>query len=652
MTGLMANGLRCVASAGVSAVAFLMLGSVAAAQRLPRTAIPEHYDLTLTPDLENARFSGDEVIQVRVPAQTRTITLNAADIRFQSAEIVSGSTTYKARVEIDAGKQEATLISDRPIPAGAAELHIRFSGALTDKLRGFYLAHSGTRNYAITQFEPTDARHAFPCFDEPSFKATFSITLVLDRNDTAVSNGALISDTPGPGDTKHTLRFAASPKMSSYLVAMAVGDFQCVTGAADGTPIRVCTTPDKTDMAPYALEAAEHILQYYDRYFAIKYPFGKLDLVAAPEFEAGGMENTACIIFGESALLLDDRHATPEARRVVASLIAHEIAHQWFGDLVTMEWWDDLWLNEGFATWMSSKPLAAWHPDWNIGVSQASATGGALDADSLDATRPIHARHAETPDEIDQLFNGLAYGKTAAVLRMVESYEGPETFRAGVNAYLTRHAYGNSTASDFWDAQTQVSRLPIDGIMPTFINQPGAPLVNLSASCHGDSEQLTLSQQRYFYDRAAFEKGTDELWQVPVCLKWPDGKGGFVTRCLLLGQREKTFPVPGCASWVFGNEGAHGYYHSGYDAGNLRALAEHAETGLTPPERIALVNDEWALLRIGKDSIIDFMGVSDNLHDRPSPRPEPRALDSIASYIGLIDPRMQIRATIAAWLSQ
>jgi aminopeptidase N len=617
---------RSMPMAGLAAMAILTAASLATAQRLPRTAVPDHYDLTFTPDLQKARFAGDEIIQVEVPAPTRSITLNALDLDFQSADMASGGVTEQARVTMDGEKQMATLSVERPLPAGTAQIHIRFTGILNDKLRGFYLARSGGRRYAVTQFESTDARRAFPCFDEPAYKATFSITLVVDRGDTAISNGKLASDKPGPADGKHTLTFGVTPKMSSYLVAMAVGDFQCVNGAAEGTPIRVCATPDKKAMGLYALEAAEHVLQYYDQYFAIRYPFGKLDLVAAPDFEAGAMENTACIIFRESLLLLDSQHASPEARRSVAGVIAHEMAHQWFGDLVTMRWWDDIWLNEGFATWMSSKPLEAWHPEWNIGVSQASATGGALDADSLDTTRPIHARSAETPDEIDQLFDGIAYGKTAAVLRMLESYEGPETFRAGVNAYLAQHAYGNSTAADFWDAQTQASKLPIDRIMPTFVNQPGAPLVNLSVSCQGDAEQLTLSQQRYFSDRAAFEKGTSELWQLPVCLKWPDGKGGFTTRCLLLTEKRKTIPVQGCAPWMFGNEGAHGYYRSGYDEANLRALAEHAETGLTPPERIALVNDAWALVRIGKDSIVDFMGLSEDLRSDPSPDVEQRVL--------------------------
>src|SRR5438067_4562595 len=335
----------------------LLVALPASAQRLPATVAPEHYDLTFTVDLEHAKFDGTETIRVQVAEPTRTIVLNALEIQFHEATVGA----QKATVTLDAKNETATLTVPQPIAKGSADIHIRFTGILNDKLRGFYLSKGAARNYAVTQFESTDARRAFPSFDEPAFKATFGITLVVDAGDTAISNAAVVSDTPVAGG-KHAVRFATTKKMSTYLVAMLVGDFKCIDGGADGIPIRVCSTPGMENLGRFALASAEATVKFYDNYFGIKYPFGKLDLIGIPDFEAGAMENAGAITFRETALLLDDKTASVERQKGVASTIAHEIAHMWFGDLVTMAWWDDIWLNEGFATFMTRKPLEAWHP--------------------------------------------------------------------------------------------------------------------------------------------------------------------------------------------------------------------------------------------------------------------------------------------------
>ena len=464
------------------------------------------------------------------------------------------------------------------------------------------------RKYAASQFEATDARRAFPSFDEPDYKATFDITAVADKGLVAISNQKIVSDTPGPGD-KHTVRFATTARMSPYLAALVVGNFEFIEGEADGIPIRVYSTPGKREMGKFALESAEHVLSYYDKYFNIKYPYGKLDLIGLPDFSAGAMENTGCITFREVILLIDEKEGSVDLKKTIASVIAHEMAHQWFGDLVTMKWWDDIWLNEGFATWMSSKPIEAWKPEWNFNLDDVSQTAGTLNTDSLANTRPIH-QAAETPAQITELFDGIAYGKAAAVLRMLESYLGEETFRAGVNAYLQQHQYANATANDFWDAQAKTSKRPVDQIMPTFVKQAGVPIINVKSQCTGGSTTVTLEQRRYYYDREKFEAPNDELWQVPLCMK---SSASEVPKCELLTKKQETFTLPGCSSWVLANAGATGYYRVGYQPDAVRALAKDAESKLSPAERIALQTDVWASVRVGREPVGDYLAFAQGL---------------------------------------
>jgi aminopeptidase N len=590
---------------------FLVLAlSLASAQRLPEVARPENYKLTFTPDLDKAKFEGDETIAIRVLNPTSKITLNAADIDFHNVTITGGGMMQTAKVTPDKDKEMVVLTVEKPLAEGPATIHITYTGILNDEMRGLYLGKDDQgRKYAASQFEATDARRAFPSFDEPDYKATFDITAVADKALVAISNQKIISDTPGPGD-KHTVRFATTPKMSSYLAALVVGNFEYIEGEADGIPIRVYSTPGKKEMGRFALESASYILSYYDKYFAIKYPYGKLDLIGLPDFSAGAMENTGCITFREVILLIDEKHGSVGLKKEIASVIAHEMAHQWFGDLVTMKWWDDIWLNEGFATWMETKPVAKWKPEWNYALDEVSGTGQTLNVDSLANTRPIH-QAAETPAQIQELFDGIAYGKAASVLRMLESYLGEETFRAGVNAYLQKHQYANATADDFWDAQAKTSKRPVDKIMPTWVKQAGAPVVNVTAQCSGTSTSVNLTQQRYYIDRVKFEEPNDQLWQIPLCLK--GSASGNTTKCEVLTKKEETFTLPGCSTWVLANAGATGYYRTGYSADAVRALASDAETKLTPAERIALQSDIWASVRVGREPVGDFLAFAQGL---------------------------------------
>jgi aminopeptidase N len=596
--------MRAANSFLLSTVIVLSAAGAARAQRLPTTVTPSHYDLSFTVDLQRARFEGSEVIQVDVAQPTRTIVLNATEIAFRDVTIGTGASTQKATVSLSEPLQTATLTVPKLIPRGATEIHVTYAGILNDKLRGFYLGTEKDQRYAVTQFEATDARRAFPSFDEPAFKATFDVTLNIDRRDSAISNGRVISDTPTADGARHIVKFSKTPKMSTYLVAMAVGQWSCLEDAVEGVPIRVCSVEGKQQMGRIALDLTGQILRFYNTYFTIKYPFGKLDLLAVPDFAAGAMENTAAIFYRERDLLVDPNDASLSARKRIATVIAHEMAHQWFGDLVTMKWWDDIWLNEGFANWMESRPLAAIRPDWNIAVDQAIDNQAALSSDALKNTHPLHV-NVETPAQIDEAFDAITYQKGAAVLRMIENYLGPDTFRRGVNAYLQAHAYGNATSQDFWNTMTEVSGKAIDRILPTFVNQPGAPLLEVSLSCVNNRSQLDIAQQRFTLDPASPPARPPERWQIPVCVKAASSTAGG---CDLIADNRQTLSLgPSCVPWAFANAGADGYYRTAYSPDTLRALAPRIEEVLTAPERLSLAGDEWALVRAGRHTAGDYL---------------------------------------------
>jgi len=587
----------------------VLLSAFCVAQRLPEIAVPDNYALTFAPDFNKDNFTGDETIHIRVLKATSQIVLNAVQIDFEDVSISSGGATQKATVTPDKDKEMVTLAVPRTLQPGPATIHIKYTGILNSEMRGFYLGKDDQgRKYASTQFEATDARRAYPSFDEPAYKATFDIGVVADKGLTAISNNQVLSDSPGPGPDQHTVRFATTAKMSSYLVALVVGNFEYVEGSADGIPIRVYATTGKKQLGNFSLEAAENIMRYFNHYFGIKYPYGKLDLVAIPDFSAGAMENTGCITFREVILLVDE-HAAVDLKKEIAFVIAHEMAHQWFGDLVTMQWWDDVWLSEGFATWMSSKPIQAWKPEWNVQLDDVREAERSLDADSLANTRPIH-QPANTPAQILESFDEIAYQKASTVLHMVEAYLGPDVFREGVNEYLKQHAYGNATSADFWNAQAKVSKKPVDRIMSTLVQQPGAPIISVKMQCEGSSTAVALAQQRYFSDRVLFNAGSNELWEIPVCMKAGAASG---PTCELLTQKQQTFSLPGCASWVMGNAGATGYYRSSYPSPALRPMAKDIETAFTPAERIALLSDEWAMVRVGQQPIGDYLVLAEGL---------------------------------------
>ena len=632
-------------SAVLPALAILSLGSSfmsLSAQRLAKTVVPSHYSLALAPDIKAAKFTGDETIDVTLAEGAKSITLNSAEITFKSVTATAGSGPKGAApvtgaVSLDADKEQATFTFPSELPAGKVKLAIQYNGILNNELRGFYLSKTAKRSYAVTQFESTDARRAFPSFDEPAFKATFDIALTIDASDTAISNTNITADKPASAGL-HTLTFATTPKMSTYLVVFLVGDFQCVSGESDGTPIRACATPGQQEKGRFALAGAEYFLHYYNTYFGIRYPMPKLDMIAIPDFEAGAMENFGAITYRETDLLIDEKTASLNQKKNVAVVVAHEMAHQWFGDMVTMQWWDNIWLNEGFATWMETKASASWHPQWRYYEDDAAGLDGTLNLDSQPTTHAIRAK-ADTPAEINEMFDGISYGKGGAVLAMVENYLGEETFRQGVHNYLSAHLYSNATAEDFWEAQTSTSKKPVDKIMESLVAQPGVPLLTFTDAGRGSAH---IGESR-FYLSSTLKSKTPDVWTLPVCFKTDSQPS-----CKLVSGMNDTLAVPS-APFLFADAGGKGYYRTLYPKPVYQSIVAHAESSLTVEERISLIGDEWAMMRSGHTNVGDYLDLVGALRKDP----DNDVLSSALGKIGTVETRIadeQQRVELQAWV--
>jgi puromycin-sensitive aminopeptidase len=623
------------------------LTSRAQAQRLPGNVVPENYKLFLDPNIQASTFSGEETIVVQLKQPLTEIVVNALDLEITFAEIVPGATTTSGNAPGPAGPntaspgaQSAQVSYDKPsetvrlafttaVPPGPAKLHLEFSGKMTEGLRGLYLSKSQRRMYAVTQFEGTYARMMFPGFDEPGFKATFDLSVMVDQGDTAISNGRIIADEPASTAGRHKLTFSTSPRMSTYLVALAVGDWQCLDRAAGGVPIRVCAVPESKDLGRFALDVASHSIEFYNQWYGIKYPFGKLDMLAIPDYEWGGMENTASIFYRDTALLLNEAGASVLDKRAHAIVIAHEIAHQWFGDLVTPVWWDDIWLNEGFATWMERKPIAAWHPEWRLEEDEAVSAQQIISVDSLASARAIHG-NPRTSSQIKEMFDGITYEKGGAVLRMLESYVGPETFRRGVNRYLQEHANGNATSADFWKAEAIVSGKPVDRIMPTFVLQAGVPVVSVRGECRTHYASLQFEQQRFYLSPESGDSRPAQQWQIPICLKVAKDRG---SACELITNKKEDVALKACPAWFFANRDAKGYYRVAYDPLTLMKIADAAEKELNAPERIALLEDAWAMTHTGRNSVGVFMQLAQTMRSEH----DGNVIGLVASHLGYVE---------------
>ena len=569
--------------------------------RLPRTAVPSRYEIRLEPDLTTLTFRGQETVALEVTESLSEVVLNAIELAIDSASLENDrGQTIRATPVMEEATERCRLTLASPAAPGRWRLRLAFRGTLNDKLRGFYRSvykdpNGVSRTMAATQFEATDARRAFPCWDEPSFKAVFAVTLVIDPALTAVSNTAVVSDNLENG--RKVVRFADSIVMSTYLVAFVVGELEATEPVTIGrTPLKVWCVPGKRRLAAFGQSIGAASLAFFEDYYGVPYPGDKLDLLAIPDFAAGAMENLGAITFRETALLVDEGAASHAELERVADVVAHENAHMWFGDLVTMSWWNGIWLNEAFATFMEMLAVDAWKPEWQrwttFGVSRAAA----LSLDGLHSTRPIEFP-VTSPRDADAMFDVLTYEKGASVLRMLEQYLGPVVFREGVRDYLRTHRFANADTGDLWAALGRSAQQPIPAVMDGWIFRPGYPVVTVSRDPGG---HLVLAQQRFNYLPAPLPPATaepEQSWQVPIQLRI-HASGQASEERVLLTEREARLRVGAGADAVVANAGGHGFYRVRYAPDLLEALLRRVET-LAPIERFNLVNDAWALTVAG-----------------------------------------------------
>lgn len=645
------------------------------AVRLPRNVLPETYRIFLEPDLEHRQFTGEETIFVTVDSSTKDVVLNSVGLEFGDVEIARtgegghGKWIAPERTIEDKEKQQVTFRFQQSLKPGKYELRIKFGGKLNDKLEGFYLStytdeKGEKRKIACTQMEPTDARKVFPCFDEPDMKATFKVTLAVDEGMTAISNAAVQFDKTEGRSGKRQITFAETPKMSTYLVVFVIGNFESTEPViVNDVAIRVWSTPGNRSHCAFATDAAEKMLPYFESYFGVKYPLNKLDLIAIPDFSAGAMENLGAVTFRESRLLVDEKTASTVSKQDVATVIAHEMAHMWFGDLVTMKWWDDLWLNEAFATWMSVKAMdsykAEWHP-WDIFVRDRAP---ALASDALSSTRPIYTE-VINPSEAEELFDEITYEKGASVLRMLERFLGEETYMKGIQKYIRDHKFGNAETSDLWSALEEVSGKPVATIMREWVYSPGYPVLTVTRKepKKGMGYALTLGQEHFNLSssntssskKASADKSQKlRLWQVPVTSRvltdTADGAGDdkSYVRLLLTDKKGDLNNIPDSGPVVV-NGLADGYFRVKYPADMQEALGKKAQGSMTAAERYQFLNDAWALVEAGTMPVSQYMGLTAYFRDET----DPNVIELLVSQISTLDwfVKPESRADFAAFV--
>ncbi|PGH27998.1 hypothetical protein AJ80_00253 [Polytolypa hystricis UAMH7299] len=584
------------------------VGSTTAPNReiLPANVKPLHYDLTLEPDFEKYTFEGTVLIDLDVVENTKSITLNAVDLQIHSTTVSADGVVVASNptVTFDNDKHTATVSFDQVIPAGSkAQLRQAFTGTLNDNMAGFYRASykgkNGEQKYmATTQMEPIDARRAFPCFDEPALKAAFTVTLVADKELTCLSNMDVASETDVrskiTGSTRKAVKFNKSPVMSTYLIAFIVGELNYIETKDFRVPVRVYAPPDQDiDHGKFSLDLAAKTLAFYEKAFDSEFPLPKMDMVAVPDFSAGAMENWGLITYRVVDVLYDEKTASAATKQRIAETVQHELAHQWFGNLVTMDFWDGLWLNEGFATWMSWYSCNIFYPEWKVWESYViDNLQMALSLDSLRSSHPIEVP-VQRADEINQIFDAISYSKGSSVLRMISKYMGEDQFIQGIRNYLKKHAYGNTETGDLWAALKDASGKPIDTVMDIWTKNVGFPVISVAEN--PSSKSITLKQNRFLRTGDVKPEEDKTLFPVVLGLKTRDGVDGTV----MLTGREQEYKLPDLDFFKL-NADHSGIFRTSYSPERLTKLGNAAKEGLlTVEDRAGMIADSGALASSG-----------------------------------------------------
>ncbi len=592
----------CYALLVLLSMASLNLAAGVEREQLPSDVKPQHYELALQPEPDQLRFSGKVRIEIAVISPTASITLNADELVLDEA-VVDGRTRATA-IHLDPKRQRAILEFPHSVAAGNHALTISYHGAIGKGTVGFfamdYDAPAGKRRTLATNFEPASERRFMPSWDEPNLKATLSLTVTVAADRMAVSNMPIASTENLPNGQKR-VRFATTPKMSTYLYFLGIGDFERATRTVDGTEVGVVVNRGDGEKGRYALGEAAQLLHYYNEYFGIAYPLPKLDLVVAPGMITGGaMENWGAIFYSQSALLFDPKLSTEADRQEVFLTVSHEMAHQWFGDLVTMAWWDNLWLNEGFARWMQTKAADDLHPQWQTGLQALAVGESGRRADAKPSTHPI-VQPVQDAAQAQQAFDNITYDKGAAVIGMLEAYVGPPAFRDGVRRYMRAHAYGNTVDADLWREVQVAAGKPVLKIEADFTTQPGLPLIKVERP---QPNQMLLSEGRFVEDPSAAVQRPAQQWNIPVAVR----AAGESQTYLLTGAAPTKVTVPGTGP-VIVNAGQKSFVRTFYPSSMLETLASNFSS-IQVADQLGLLYDFWALGESGYTAVTNYLDLA------------------------------------------
>ena len=570
---------------------------------------PINYKLTFEPDLKKFTFDGTESITADCKKSTNLITMHCAELKIASCQVKSKGKIIKSTPKVNEKNEELGIKLSEKVK-GKITIDLEFQGILNDRLLGFYrsqyVQNGKTKYLATTQFEAADARRAFPCWDEPAAKATFEISIIADNKFTAISNMPV--KTRKKIKNKTVYNFSKTPIVSTYLIYLGVGEFEYLTSKVGKIQIRVVTTKGNKSKGKFSLDLGKKLLTSYEKYFGIRYPLPKLDLIAVPDFAAGAMENWGAITFRETILLYDPKTSSTRTKQFIAEVISHEIAHQWFGNLVTMKWWNDLWLNESFATFMATKFVDKFYPEWDLwNQFVEDAMNVAMGLDSLKTTHPIDVK-VNSPAEIREIFDAISYDKGGCVLRMLEHYVGEPNFQKGLKKYLSDFKYQNAKGQDLWDAIGKASKMPVSSMVNTWLKQPGFPLVEINQ----DGNNLKLKQKRYLLESdKKFGKG---LWSIPLSI----GLESEISQ-KLFSVKSMSLKLPKNTLGFVANYGRNGFYRVKYDEGILLDLKMLVDEKRIPAiDRWAIQNDLFSLCVSGDEQVRNYLDFSDAYFDEDS----------------------------------